>query len=173
MMGGGPAQQVLRAIDKFPSQIEAMAGRLSKGHDHGPFPLCHSDFLQSNTIVNESFDVIAIIDWEGACTLPLELVTFPGFLNTMPVLFGSPEGYDQDGLPVDGEEKQRWKERQDYVQMVKLAEHEDHVLSTCLSDKKCLALAYCISAYGNGKLGFYDIIIDEQNRETKMTVRDN
>jgi hypothetical protein len=159
MMGGGPAQKVLKAINEFPSQIEVMADQLSQ-HEYGPFPLCHGDFLHSNMIVNESFEVIGIIDWEGACTLPLELVTFPSFLNIMPIHFGSPEGYDQDELPVDCEERQRWKERQDYVQMVKSAEENDHVLSMCLSNKKGLALAYYMNAYGNGKLGFYDTVRD-------------
>ncbi|CAJ2505500.1 Uu.00g128940.m01.CDS01 [Anthostomella pinea] len=72
-----------------------MASRLSH-MNHGPFPLCHADFLHNNIIVDESFKVLGIIDWEGACTFSLELVAFPSFLNIMPVPFDSPENYDKD-----------------------------------------------------------------------------
>ncbi|KAH8193683.1 hypothetical protein TruAng_012153 [Truncatella angustata] len=157
MMGGGPAQQVLKAINDFPSRIKARAGRFTQ-HGHGPFPLHHGDFIHSNMIVNENFEVIAVIDWEGACTLPLELVAFPGFLDVMPVEFGSPDG---NGLPADEDEKRRWEGRQHYVKMVELVEQQDHVLSGCLNDEKCLVLAYSMAAYRNGKLGFYNRMIKE------------
>ncbi|KAI0818416.1 kinase-like domain-containing protein [Xylaria sp. FL0064] len=161
IMKGGPAQRVLAAINEFPSQIKAVARRMSC-NNHGPFPLCHADFLHSNIVVDESFQVLGIIDWEGACTLPLQLVTFPGFLNVMPISFDSPDNYHEDGQPVDGQQRQRWKDREDYVQMVESVEHKDHVLSRCLRDEKSLALAYSMMAYKSGKLGFYDKVIDEQ-----------
>ncbi|KAI1318087.1 kinase-like domain-containing protein [Xylariaceae sp. FL0255] len=162
MMKGGPAEEVLTAIDEFPSRIRKMASRLSR-NDHGPFPLCHADFLHSNIIVDENFKVLGIIDWEGACTLPLELVAFPSFLNAMPITFDSPGNYDKNKQPVDDEERQRWKDRNDYVQMVKSAENQDNVLSTCLSYENGLALAYSLMAYTRGKLGFYHKVLDEQN----------
>lgn len=154
MMRGGPTDEVLKAINEFPSQIKAMAGLLSD-HDgnNGPFPLCHADFLHSN-----------IIDWEGACTLPLELITFPSFLRASPAPFDSPENFDKDGQPVDAEEKQRWQDRKDYVQMVQSAEGGDNVLSTCLGNEKHVALAYCMTAFKGGKLGFYNRVIDELGR---------
>ncbi|KAK8859544.1 protein kinase-like protein [Apiospora arundinis] len=160
LMGRGPTEEILRAIHEFPSQIKAMSSRLSQT-DRGPFPLCHGDFLHSNMIVNEDFELAAVIDWESASTYPLELVEFPSFLKVMPVQFGSSGDYDKDGLPLDEEEKQKWKERQDYLQMVKSFEDKDHVLSTCLGNEKSLALAYCMMAYSNGKLGFYDRVVNE------------
>ncbi|KAG8406703.1 hypothetical protein J3458_021039 [Metarhizium acridum] len=163
LMGRGPAQQVLQAINEFPSQIKEMASQLSQ-HNNGPFPLYHGDFLHSNMIVNESFEVMALIDWEGACTLPQELIGFPGFLDTMPVQFGSSESYDADGMPIDKEERQRRTYQQAYVQMVREIECNDDILSTCLSNKKGLALAYSIMAYRNGKLGFYNKVLHEHVR---------
>ncbi|KAJ2975187.1 hypothetical protein NUW58_g8429 [Xylaria curta] len=158
MMKGGLARRVLASINEFPSKIKAMARRISC-NNQGPFPLCHADFLHSNIIVDEDFQVLGIIDWEGACTLPLQLVTFPGFLNAMPASFDSPDNYREGGQPVDDQQRQRWKEQNDYVQMVESAEHQDHVLSRCLRDEKSLALAYSMTAYKNGKLGFYDTVI--------------
>ncbi|KAI0472818.1 kinase-like domain-containing protein [Xylariaceae sp. FL0804] len=163
MMRGGPAEQVLTAITEFPSRIRAWASQLSH-EDDGPFPLCHTDFLHSNIIVDERFKVLGIIDWEGACTLPLELVAFPAFLSATPVMFDSPENYDKDGLPLDDEQKQRWKDREEYVDMVEYFEQDDRVLSSCLKNTEHLALAYAITAYSNGKLGLYDEVIEELSR---------
>ncbi len=60
-----PAEQMVAIIDQFPSQIKAMASRLSASNE-GPFPLCHNDFLHSNIMVDEkSFNVTGIIDWKG------------------------------------------------------------------------------------------------------------
>lgn len=161
MMKGQPAQrtqEVLQAVMEFPSQIRAMASRLSQ-HNDGPFPLCHRDFIHSNMIVNEAFDVIAVIDWEGACTLPQELICFPDFLRATPIQFNPSESYAADGLPKDDKERQRWVEREEYLEMVRAAEGIDHVLSGCLSDEKALALSYSMQAYCNGHLGYYDKVI--------------
>lgn len=157
-MRNGPVEKVVRAIREFPSQILALASRLSE-QDHGPFPLCHGDFIHSNMIVNDHFDVTAIIDWEGSRTLPLELVAFPGFLNILPPQFGSSDRYDEEGLPMDEEERQRWNDRKCYVEMVREFEVTDNVLSTCPSNEKGLALGYLISSYENGKLGLYDEVM--------------
>ncbi|KAI1170884.1 kinase-like domain-containing protein [Nemania sp. FL0916] len=159
MMKGGPAERVLQSINEFPSRIMAAASWISS-NDHGPFPLCHADFYHSNIVVDENFEVLGIIDWESACTLPLELVDFPCFLSTMPISFGSPDNYDENGQPIDRELKQRWEERKDYVQMIREVEHEDNLLSTCLTNVRNLALAYLMTSYRGGKLGFYDTVMD-------------
>ncbi|KAI0190544.1 kinase-like domain-containing protein [Astrocystis sublimbata] len=162
MMGEGPANRVLAAIKKFPSQLKAVVDQMSCDN-YGPFPLCHADFFHSNIVVDENFQILGIIDWEGACTLPLQLVTFPAFLDIMPPLFGSPNNYNKDGVPLDGRQRQRWNDRKGYAQMVQsaeLAEVDDHLLSRCLNDEKNLTLAYAMTAYRNGKLGFYDNVLD-------------
>ncbi|KAH9897375.1 protein kinase-like domain-containing protein [Xylariomycetidae sp. FL2044] len=159
----GPAERVLTAIHEFPSQVRAMASRLSRhDHDHGPFPLRHADFMHSNIIVDEDFESVDIIDWEGACTLPLHLVELPAFPNAMPAAFDLPENYGEDGLPLDEEEKERWRDREAYVEIVRLAEGEDNVLSTCLGNEKGLALSYAMGAFKRGKLGLYDRVMEKQ-----------
>lgn len=170
LMKGAPiewTEEVLKSINEFPSQIKALArDLLHRDGNNGPFPLCHTDFLHSNIIVDDNFDVLGIIDWEGACTLPLQLITFPNFLKALPRPFDSPNNYDEDGQPVDAEDKQRWQDRRDYVQMVKSAEYEDHILSTCLSNEKHVSIAYCMTAFENGKLGFYNRVVDELRKIT-------
>lgn len=162
-----PAERMISIINKFPSQIKAMASRLSASNN-GPFPLCHDDFLHSNIMVDEtSFDVTGIIDWEGACTVPWELIAFPEFLQVIPVSFDLPEKYDRVRQPHDQEVRQRWRERQEYIELVRSAEPEDHLLSTCLSSERSQALAYACGAFTSiGKLGFYDRVIEEVETES-------
>lgn len=73
----------------------------------------------------------------------------------MPAEFGSSRDYDKNGIPTDDEDKERWMERQGYVQMVKSAEEGDHVLSSCLGDGKLQSLSYLVGAYSDGKWGYY------------------
>jgi len=61
-----------------------MASRLSTSNE-GPFLQYHDDSLHSNIIVDKNFSVAGIIDWEGACTVPWELVAFPEFLQAIPL----------------------------------------------------------------------------------------
>ncbi|KAJ5943995.1 hypothetical protein N7516_004163 [Penicillium verrucosum] len=160
-----PAEQMVAIIENFPSQIKAIASRLSLCNE-GPFPLAHDDFLHSNIMVDENFDVTGIIDWEGACTVPYELVSFPDFLTAMPVSFDLPQKYDQDGQPFDEELRETWRERGEYIEMVKSAELQDSLLSACLSSKRNQAIAYSYGAYTSvGKLGLYDRVIMELETE--------
>ncbi|KAJ5528755.1 hypothetical protein N7527_002148 [Penicillium freii] len=112
-----PAERMVATIENFPSQIKAIASRLS--------------LLDENT-----FDVTGIIDWEGACTVPYELIAFPDFLTAMPASFDLPQNYDQDGQPFDEELREMWRERGEYIEMVKLAELQDSLLSAYLSNKR-------------------------------------
>jgi hypothetical protein len=114
-----------------------------------------------------SFDVTGIIDWEGACTVPWELIAFPEFLQAMPASFDLPQKYDQNGQPLDEELRQTWRERQEYIEMVRSAEREDNLLSTCLSSTRSQALAYAYGAFTSiGKLGFYNRVIEELEGES-------
>ena len=119
-------------------------------------------------MVNEnSFNITGIIDWEGACTVPWELIAFPEFLQAMPASFDLPQKYDRDGQPFDEEVRQTWRERQEYIEIVRSAELEDNLLSTCLSSNRSQALAYAYGAFTSiGKLGFYDRVIEEVERES-------
>lgn len=80
-----PVVRIITIIDNFLSQIKTMASQLSLFNE-GPFPLDYDDFFHNNLMVDEnSFDVIGIIDWEGACTVPWD-----DFLAAMLVSFDLP-----------------------------------------------------------------------------------
>ena len=166
-----PAEKMVEIIENFPSQIKAMASRLSLCNE-GPFPLAHDDFLHSNIMVDEdNFDVTGIIDWEGACTVPWELIAFPDFLTAMPVSFDLPQKYDRHGQPLDHEIQEVWRERGDYIEMVRSKEHAFCLLSTCLSSKRIQAIAYSYGAYTSvGKLGFYDRVIKEFDMQERSFI---
>ncbi|WQF84226.1 Putative aminoglycoside phosphotransferase, protein kinase-like domain superfamily [Colletotrichum destructivum] len=170
MMQRGPisAEEMVKMTDEFPSQIKSMA-KLLPLRNEGPFPLCHDDFLHSNIMVDEaSFNVTGIIDWEGACTVPWGLVTYPEFIQVMPRSFDLPQHYDQDGHPLKESVKEKWREQRDYVEMVKTAEGEDNLLSTSLSSNLNQALAYSYGAFTTGKLGFYDRVVTELKKGTQV-----
>lgn len=178
MRGAPETELVLRSVESFPSRFRALAPRLVRRNkrdtDRGPFPLCHPDFYQSNVIIDETnFDVLAIIDWEGACTLPLELVQFPCFLNLMPPRLCRSEAYNADGQLYDQDDRQRLRERCEYVEMVQAHEAVqqesgaggDHMLSACLSDKVAQDMSYIMSAFQDGKMGIYDNVLDDLEKE--------
>ena len=162
-MGAGPVDQVLSSITTFPTRVKALAGNLSL-HDKGPFPIYHPDLYHSNIVVDEKFNLLGVIDWQGACTVPWELVEFPLFLNTVPRALDAAFNYDQQGQPRDPDTKLRWKARADYAQIVQEIEtssKRDTTLSQILSDVDVQGLAHAIKVYHDpGKLGFYDKILE-------------
>ncbi len=161
-MVGGPVEEVLSSISEFPAQINALASALSS-FDKGPFPIYHPDLYQSNVIVDDKFQVLALIDWQGSWSVPWELVEFPLFLSTVPRAMDAAFNYDQNGQPKQADVRRRWKERAEYVQMVQAAEvamKKDAMLSRILGNADIQGLADAIKVYTNpGKLGFYDKIL--------------
>ncbi|CAK7223635.1 hypothetical protein SEUCBS140593_005302 [Sporothrix eucalyptigena] len=164
IMGSAPeAQKVADAIGSFIGRFRMVVPKLvlKNEHDKGPFPLCHPDFLHSNMIIDDDYSLLGVIDWEGVCTLPLELVRFPRFLDLIPPLFGRRDRCDENGQPYDEDDRQRWQERREYVEMVSTVEAgEDGTLSACLADEHAQALAYAMEGFENGKMGLYDELLD-------------
>lgn len=90
-------------------------------------------------IIDDVYNILLIIDWEGACIVPWEAVEFPAFLYTVPPLIDLPSKYDDDGYPINPEIQNGWRERQDYIRSVKEAERQrglDCKLSTVLALSK-------------------------------------
>lgn len=88
------AKQICDAIESFPSQVRDLLACRPPPQDGGPFALVHADFLHSNMLGDTDFRLVAVIDWEGAQTVPWECVLFPGFLSCMPPSFDLPTNYD-------------------------------------------------------------------------------
>lgn len=151
------ADDLILSIRQFPSQFETALNRLSLSC--GPFPLHHPDFHHSNVIIDDTYNILSIIDWEGAGTVPWEFVQFPMFLYTVPPPIDLPSKYDRDGYPISPEIQQRWRERADYVDSVRKAEEYknlDDKLSTMLSSNRIQNLATSIRLYKEeGKTGYY------------------
>lgn len=105
-MKNGLVNDVLSLIREFPHRIKALASRLSS-YDNGPFPVQHLDFLHRNIIINESYRVLGVIDQEGACTIPQELVEFLLFLETVPFPIDASQNYDDNGQPLNEDIRRR------------------------------------------------------------------
>ncbi|KAI9827433.1 MAG: hypothetical protein M1832_004782 [Thelocarpon impressellum] len=50
-------------------------------HNHGPFVLMHGDLRPSNIIIDEDFNIRAIIDWEWSRTVPLQFFIPPTWIT--------------------------------------------------------------------------------------------
>lgn len=154
-------KEIRAAILDFPGRLATMVDTGQIPLKAGPFPVCHADLIHSNIIVDKDYAVLGIIDWEGASTLPWELVEYPLFLSALPRAFSAPDSYDEKGKPLDPETKQCWQDREAYVEMVRLQEDTDHQLSECLSDAIHQGLAYTIREFKHGKLGLYGRVLDQ------------
>ena len=114
---------VIRSTGDYPRRIKEQRFDITVRNE-GPFPLRHTDFFHSNVIVNAQFNVLSIIDWEHAGTVPWEKVEFPMFLLTLPPALDFPWRYDDDGKPLGDDTREVWGEREEYVQSVAEAEKE-------------------------------------------------
>lgn len=67
----------------------------------------------------------------------------------MPVSLDLPRNYGRDGLPLDEEVRETWRERGEYVDMVRTAEVEggDNLLSSFLGSERSKTVAYSYGAY--------------------------
>ncbi|KAF4631887.1 hypothetical protein G7Y89_g6249 [Cudoniella acicularis] len=50
--------------------------------DRGPFMLDHGDLNPYNLMVNENIDIVALLDWEWACVVPLQFFVPPTWLTS-------------------------------------------------------------------------------------------
>lgn len=56
---------------------ELMPRFLNKELDKGPFILCHGDLHQPNLLVDDSYEIVAVLDWEWSCVLPVQVALLP------------------------------------------------------------------------------------------------
>jgi hypothetical protein len=150
--------ELLASIGGFPDEIKANLERISVGTE-GAFPLFHPDFQQSNVIIDSDHNILSIIDWDNAGTVPWGggEVDFPLFLDVVGRPMGLPTDYGTEGNPVDEQMRMLRKERNDYVQSVKAFEKakgsRDNIF-TILASSYTQNIATALGLYKNGKLGF-------------------
>ncbi|KAF2839699.1 hypothetical protein M501DRAFT_1030903 [Patellaria atrata CBS 101060] len=74
---GKYADEIVLSISSFPKSIGDLADQLSVC-DHGPFSLCDGDFGHNNTIVDDRYHILGVIDWEVAFAAPWDIFSdFP------------------------------------------------------------------------------------------------
>jgi len=50
---------------------------IARQYNEGPFVLCHGDFHQPNLLVNDDFEIVAVLDWEWSCVIPIQVACLP------------------------------------------------------------------------------------------------
>ncbi|CCF42546.1 hypothetical protein CH063_02862 [Colletotrichum higginsianum] len=155
--------EILEGNSQFPSRLAKLASDGKQFTRSGPFPIRHSDLFHSNVIVTKAYEVLGVVDWENAYTVPWELVDAPWFLSTVPRLLNRPDQYDDEGRPLDKDEAGQWADEEAYAEMVREAEldaHADKNLSRMLADRDSQVLASTIHRFTQGKMGFYGRVLD-------------
>lgn len=148
--------KVLKSIREFLSRLKGVAQRVD--FRNGPFPLFHTDFYKSNLIINRHHEILSVIDWENAFTVPWEIVEFAKDLSIVPPAM--------DGALYCEDEAKilRLKEPSEYTESVRIAEKErglDSNLSVTLEDSAVQHLAHAFWLYEDGRIGFYGDVLDE------------
>lgn len=161
--------EIIASIRDFPQRLKDSLKYLNSP---GPFPLAHPDLWHSNVIIDEDYNVLSIIDWENAGTVPWEAVQFPLFLFTVPPPMDAPWNYDSEGVPVSEDTRKLWDERKTYVQSVSEAEEEsgsDHRLSAVLASGDLQNVATALKFYvDNGKIGYYCRVLDQFDQRQQV-----
>jgi hypothetical protein len=142
----------------------------------GPFPIYHPDFRHSNFIIDKDYNILSIIDWENASSVPWEVVEFPLFLSATPAPMDAPWNYDEFGRPIDPSTAELWEGRDEYVLRVREAEvinGLDQRLSNVLADRTSQDLAGALKLYVDpGKIGFYCRVLDSMVAASSTTKGD-
>jgi hypothetical protein len=87
------------ATSTFISEFEAIVHQIS---DRGPFHLIHPDFGCNNMIIDDEYNILAVIDWEESFAGPTELAAqLPLRLRIYPEEIYSPAKNDE-GVVIDG-----------------------------------------------------------------------
>lgn len=160
---GPAADEILQSIAEFPARIGKLASRLC-ARDAGPFPLIHPDFGHNNIIVDDEYNVLGVIDWEGAQTVPWAAINFPLTLSAVPKAADAPWCYDADGQPKDPKSRERAADRVRYVAAVREAERKagsPTPLADCLGDPKVQDVAAAMHLFNDGKVGFFTKVLDQ------------
>ena len=119
------------------SEIREMLKRIAN-EDDGPFSLIHPELCHQNIVVDDSYNILGVIDWEQAFAAPREMIDFPSTLALVPPSTNVTRKCNKKGEPKMNEEKLRDMLRARYLDAVR--RHEEakglpRLLSTLLADK--------------------------------------
>lgn len=117
--------------------------------DQGPFPLFHVDFEHDNIVVDDDYNVLGVIDWEHASSMPWECIHFPWTMSVVPALMVS-DNYDKNGVPVDFNIRTKLDEQKGYMKTVQETERIKGLspeLFTTLANQVSQDFAYAMKLY--------------------------
>ena len=147
-------EEVLQSIRSLPARLEEFARKCH--FREGPFPLFHTDFYTSNMIIDEQFNLLAVIDWEDAIIAPWELVEFAKELSIVPPAMDGPLYRDTEA------KRQLNAERGEYIEIARKVEMRrglDNRLSSTLANSAVQNFAHAMWLYEDGRIGFYDLVM--------------
>lgn len=147
---------ILDSINSVPSRLAGLAKSIE--FRKGPFPLYHTDLYSSNIIVDSQYNVLSIIDWDGAYAAPWELVEVAKDLSVIPLAM---DINPQERGDLD---REALLERRNYVGLVRRAEELrglDARLSTILGNAALQDFASSVRLYEEGRVGYYVTILAE------------
>ena len=112
----GATEEMEASIAKFPPRIKALAAKIPL-RDSGPFPLVHDDSGHHNIVVDDDYNILGVIDWENASSMPWEIVYFLLTLSVLPRPI-MPEWMYEDGVTKNEKTRVMINERKGYVNAV-------------------------------------------------------
>ncbi|CAD6565669.1 MAG: hypothetical protein ASARMPREDX12_006713 [Alectoria sarmentosa] len=159
---GDGYEEIIAQIVNFPPRVGELASKIA-ARDQGPFPLFHVDFGHNNIVVDDDYNVLGVIDWEHASSVPWERIYFPWTLSVVPAPM-VPDNYDENGVPRDSGTKAIISEQEGYINTVRETERDkglSPLLSATLADQASQDLAYAMKLYTeDGICGQYTNVLD-------------
>ena len=159
-------EETAAQIAKFPLRLEQLTSKIAF-RDQGPFPLFHADYGHHNIVVDDRYNVLGVIDWEYACSVPWESIYFPWTLSVVPAPM-VPDNYDDDGNAKDCDTRTIIDEQKEYIHTVQEMERKKGLaplLSATLADRAIQDVAYAMKLYvEDGICGQYTTILDVHQR---------
>ena len=120
-------------------------------------------------IVDDDYNILGVIDWEHACSVPWECVYFPITMLVVPAPMSPPYFYDKYGIATDAETRSEICEQATYINTVREVEQSKGLssfLSATLANREVQYLAYAMKLYTeDGKFGFYTNVLDPYHKK--------
>jgi Phosphotransferase enzyme family len=150
--------------DPFPERVSSAAEFLSV-QPSGPFTLSHPDFGYHNFIVDDDYNMVAVVDWDGARVLPVEFsAAFPMFLSSLHPIFWEVGRFDDEERR--GEEAELKVQQAQYVEMIAAEAERCKGISTMVPESRSLRvmIAGGMLKYEVGNLNPWEWLIDLMER---------
>lgn len=65
--------KLFKAVETFPKRLREAINMLASDITSNDYPILHPDFLIHNILLDDDYEIVGVIDWEYAHTVPLEV----------------------------------------------------------------------------------------------------